>query len=103
MTALLQDGTDQPTTALGHWLEHARDSLAAYQDHHPARLSAKSDGLSEADQLSIVNVVIQMERLTRNPILAAAKASGALKVFGMFFDISRPCVRDKSERHCASC
>jgi carbonic anhydrase len=88
MTALLQDGTDQATTALGHWLEQARDSLAAYQDHHPARLSAKSDGLSEADQLSIVNVVTQMERLTRNPILAAAKASGALKVFGMFFDIS---------------
>jgi carbonic anhydrase len=88
MTALLQDGTDQATTALGHWLEQARDSLAAYRGHHPARLSAKSDGLSEADQLSIVNVVTQMERLTRNPILAAAKASGALKVFGMFFDIS---------------
>jgi carbonic anhydrase len=88
MTALLRDGAEQATTALDRWLENARDSLAAYQDHHPARLSAKSDGLGEADQLSIVNVVIQMERLTRNPILAAAKASGVLKVFGMFFDIS---------------
>jgi carbonic anhydrase len=39
-------------------------------------LSAKSDGLSEADQLSIVNVVTQMERLTRNPILAAANLDG---------------------------
>jgi carbonic anhydrase len=29
-----------------------------------------------------------MERLTRNPILAPAKASGALKVLGMFFDTS---------------
>jgi carbonic anhydrase len=88
MTALLRDGTDQGTTATSHWLEHAQDSLAAYRDHHPARGSAESDGLSEADQLSIVNVAIQMERLTRNPILAPAKASGALKVFGMFFDIS---------------
>jgi carbonic anhydrase len=88
MTTLLQDGPDQGTTAIGQWLEHARDSLAAYQNHHPARGSAESDGLSEADQLSIVNVAIQMERLTCNPILAPAKASGALKVFGIFFDIS---------------
>jgi carbonic anhydrase len=88
MSALLEAGTDQATTALGSWLEHARDSLAAFQDDHPARSSAKSDGLGDADQLAIVNVVIQMERLARNPILAAAKASGALRIFGMFFDIS---------------
>jgi carbonic anhydrase len=88
MTALLSGDADRANTALDHWLENARESLAAFQDHHPARLSAESDGLGEADQLGIVNVVVQMERLTRNPILAAAKASGALKVFGMFFDIS---------------
>lgn len=79
---------DQPSTAMSHWLEHARDSLAAFQDHHPARASAQADGLSEADQLSVVNVAVQMERLARNPILAPAKAAGALKVYGMFFDIA---------------
>src|SRR5262249_44336251 len=71
MEALLSD--DRSTTAMGHWLEHARDSLAAFRDHHPARASAQADGLSETDQLSIVNVAVQMERLTRNPILAPAK------------------------------
>ncbi|HUH72448.1 MAG TPA: bifunctional SulP family inorganic anion transporter/carbonic anhydrase [Mycobacterium sp.] len=85
----LLDGTQDPAaTAMGHWLEHAQDSLAAFRDHHPARASAVFNGLSEADQLSIVNVAIQMERLTRNPILAATKDSGTLKVFGMFFDVS---------------
>jgi carbonic anhydrase len=91
MTALLSDGTDQQTTvttAVGEWLEHAQDSLVAFRDHHPARATAVSNGLREADQLSIVNVAIQMERLARNPILAPAKDSGALKVFGMFFDIA---------------
>ncbi len=91
MTALLSDGTDQQsaaTTAVGGWLEHAQGSLVAFRDHHPARASAVSNGLTEADQLSIVNVAIQMERLARNPILAPAKDSGALKIFGMFFDIS---------------
>ena len=73
---------------MSQWLEHAHDSLVAYHDHHPARASAKSDGFSEADQLSVVNVAIQMERLARHPILAPAMASGALKVVGMFFDIS---------------
>jgi carbonic anhydrase len=88
MAALLQDSTDQATTAMGQWLDHAHDSLAAYQDHHPARVSAESDGFNEVDQLSIVNVAIQVERLTRHPILAPAKAAGALQVVGMFFDVS---------------
>ncbi len=94
MTTLLSGlsgGTDQhpaTTTALGEWLRHAQDILVAFRDHHPARASAVSNGFGEADQLSIVNVAIQLERLARNPILAPARESGALKVFGMFFDIS---------------
>ncbi len=88
MTALLQDATDQATTPLSHWLEYAHDSLIAYRDHHPARVSAKSNGFSEVDQLSVVNVAVQVERLTRHPILAPAMASGALQVVGMFCDIS---------------
>jgi len=84
MDALLAGATDQ--TATGQWLEHAHESLDAFQNDHPARGSA--DGVSEADQLSIVNVVVQMERLAANPILAGAKESGALRIYGMFFDIS---------------
>jgi carbonic anhydrase len=75
MDALLSETTDQ--TALGEWLEHARDTVAVFHDHHPARASAKADGLSEADQLSVVNVAVQMEKLTHNPVLAPARAAGA--------------------------
>ena len=85
MDALLCGHTSQ---AVGEWLEHARASVTAFRDDHPARASAKADGLSEADQLSIVNVAVQMERLSHNPILAPAKASGDLKIYGMFFDIA---------------
>ena len=91
MAALLdetQNTGDRPTTAMSQWLEYAHDSLVAYRDHRPARASAKSNGFSEVDQLSVVNVAMQVERLARHPILAPAIASGALDVEGMFFDIS---------------
>jgi carbonic anhydrase len=91
MMALLADTEntgDQATTATSQWLENAHDSLVAYREHHPARASAQAGGFTEADQLSIVNVAVQVERLTRHPILAPAIASGALQVVGMFFDIS---------------
>lgn len=81
----------QPTSPpgpMGHWLQHAHESLAAFRDNHPARLSAVSNGFTEADQLAIVNVAVQVERLARNPILAPALASGAVRIVGMFFDLS---------------
>ena len=87
MDELIADATDRSLSAAGHWLKYAHDSLAAFRNHHPARASAQADGLGETDQLSIVNVAVQMERLTRDPILAPARASGTLKVSGMFFDI----------------
>jgi carbonic anhydrase len=91
MTALLSDTEntgDQATTAMSQWLQNGHDSLLAYHDHHRARASAKSNGFSEADQLSVVNVAVQVERLAHHPILGPAIASGALDVVGMFFDIS---------------
>jgi carbonic anhydrase len=89
MTELLENTQyTRDQAALSQWLENARDSLIAYHHHHPARLSAGSDGFSEVDQLSIVNVAVQVERLTRHPILAPAMASGALEVVGMFFDVA---------------
>ncbi|WP_308218395.1 carbonic anhydrase [Mycobacterium canetti] len=59
-----------------------------FRNHHPARRSAESAGYPEADQLSIVNVAVQVERLTRHPILATAVAAADLQVIGIFFDIS---------------
>jgi carbonic anhydrase len=88
MQALLEDTTDETTGPMGQWLEHARESLAGYRDDHPALVSATSNGFSEVDQLAIVNVAVQVERLVRHEILAPAVASGALHVVGMFFDLS---------------
>ncbi|GAB7144157.1 SulP family inorganic anion transporter [Mycobacterium riyadhense] len=88
MRALLEKSTDQAATPMDRWLEHANDSLAAYHDDHPARASATSNGFSEVDRLAIVNVAVQVERLTHHEILAPAVASGALYVVGMFFDLA---------------
>jgi carbonic anhydrase len=88
MQALLEDTADQAKTPMGHWLEHAHDSLASYRDHHPARVSAGANDFSEVDQLAIVNVAVQVERLARHPILASAATSGAIQVVGMFFDFA---------------
>jgi carbonic anhydrase len=88
MTQLLRVTDQRPDTAMSRWLDYARDSLDAYRDQHPACASARASGFSEADQLSVVNVVVQVERLSHHPILAPALASGTLQVTGLFFDIS---------------
>ena len=88
MATLLQENGELATTPMGEWLENARDSLVAYQDRHPARRSAESNGFTEADQLGIVNVAVQVQRLTTHPVLAAAVTSGELQVVGTFFDIA---------------
>ncbi len=91
MAQLLQDtgdAGDGPATAMSRWLDYARDSLVAYRDQHPACASARASGFSAVDQLSVVNVAVQVERLAAHPILAPAMASGALQVVGMFLDMS---------------
>jgi carbonic anhydrase len=87
MKVLLDEDTEQHGTPMGQWLQYAGESLDAYRDHHPARASAASNGYSEIDQLSIVNVAIQLERLVHHPILAAPVAAGDIQVVGIFFDI----------------
>ncbi|KAA1250336.1 carbonic anhydrase [Mycobacterium simiae] len=88
MQALLEGGANDPATPIGRWLAHAHDGLAAFHNHHPARASAASEGFGELDQLTIVNVAVQLERLAHNCVLAPAVASGAVHLVGMFFDFS---------------
>ncbi|WAJ46355.1 SulP family inorganic anion transporter [Mycobacterium sp. Aquia_216] len=95
---VLLENTDQPATSMGQWLEYAGESLDAYRDHHPARASAEHVGYSEIDQLSIVNVAIQLERLVHHPILATAVASGDVQVVGIFFDITTTRVYEVTPR-----
>jgi carbonic anhydrase len=95
---VLLENTDQPATSMGQWLEYAGESLDAYRDHHPARASAEAVGYSEIDQLSIVNVAVQLERLIHHPILATAVASGDVQVVGIFFDITTTRVYEVTPR-----
>lgn len=88
MQALLDNGASDVDRPMNHWLEHAHDSLAAFRDGHPARASAASVGFGELDQLAVVNVAVQLERLAHNQVLAPAIASGAIQIVGMFFDFS---------------
>lgn len=87
MKVLIEENTDRAGTPVGQWLQYATESLDAFHDHHPARAGAQSIGYQEVDQLSIVNVAIQLERLAQHPILAPAIASGSVQAVGIFFDI----------------
>ncbi|MCW1958449.1 MAG: carbonic anhydrase, partial [Mycobacterium sp.] len=86
MKALLSD-TKGPDAVVARWLQHALDSFIAYQNHHPARASATMCGFGPVDQLAIVNVAVQVERLTRHPLLGEALQAGRVRVVGAFFDI----------------
>ena len=90
MQALLDGTLDDADSPIADWLGHARESLAAYRDNHAARISSTSNGFrfSDLDQLAIVNVAVQVDRLSRHPILAPAVASGAVQVVGIFFDFA---------------
>jgi len=96
MKALLS-GSATPSTPIGRWLGYARESLAAFHNHHPARTSAESHGFNEVDQLGIVNVAVQVERLIHHPMLAAASASGQVRVVGTFFNIGEAHVYEVDE------
>ncbi|MGH3723001.1 MAG: SulP family inorganic anion transporter [Mycobacterium sp.] len=97
MKALLTESTDAPTTPVGRWLDYGRDSLIAYEEHHPARASAEACGFNEVDQLGIVNVAVQVERLVHHPILAGAVVAGRLRVVGTFFNIAEAHVYEVDE------
>ncbi|AYE94577.1 carbonic anhydrase [Mycobacterium paragordonae] len=99
MQVVLDDDTDETDRPIGRWLQHAQDSLAAYRDDHPARMSSTSNGFtfSELDQLSIVNVAVQVDRLKRHPMLAPLVGSGQLRVVGIFFDFATVHVHEVDE------
>ncbi|HET6271298.1 MAG TPA: carbonic anhydrase, partial [Arthrobacter sp.] len=70
------------------WLDHARPSMAAFRAGHPVQADAASAGYAEVDQLAMVNVAIQLERLQRHHGLQQALRSGELHLTGLFYDIA---------------
>lgn len=74
--------------AIDVWLDHARPSLAAYRDGHLVQEAAAEAGFGAVDQLAMVNVAVQLDRLQRHPELQEALAAGRVHVAGLFYDFS---------------
>lgn len=69
------------------WLEHARPSYSALLAGHPVAVAASAEGYSRLDQLSMVNVALQLRKLEEHPVTGPALASGQLQATGLFYDI----------------
>lgn len=89
MTALWAgpDGSGERST-IDVWLDHARPSLAAYREGHPVQAAAADAGFGAVDQLAMVNVAVQLDRLQRHPRLKEGLQAGRVHVAGLFYDIS---------------
>jgi carbonic anhydrase len=73
---------------LATWLENGHPALEAFDDgRHPIARAAASAGFGPVDQLSMVNVALQVETLTRHPMVEKPHLRGGLDVFGVFYDI----------------
>ncbi|HSL08300.1 MAG TPA: bifunctional SulP family inorganic anion transporter/carbonic anhydrase [Pseudonocardiaceae bacterium] len=85
MQTLLEGGNlDGP---LDRWLCWGLPSLAALRDGHPVGAAAAAEGRHEVDQLSMVNVVHQIEMLRTYPAVQEAVAAGRIQIAGLFLDI----------------
>ncbi|WP_091470342.1 SulP family inorganic anion transporter [Paenarthrobacter nitroguajacolicus] len=69
------------------WLEHARPSYSALLAGHPVAVAASAEGYSRLDQLSMVNVALQLRKLEEHPVTGPALASRQLQATGLFYDI----------------
>ncbi|MFE7800174.1 SulP family inorganic anion transporter [Nocardia sp. NPDC057440] len=73
---------------IGPWLAHADPSLERFRLGHPVAAAAAAAGFGAVDQLSMVNVAVQLETLHRHPAVQAAIAQRGVTVSGLFFDIA---------------
>jgi carbonic anhydrase len=83
MKAVLDPGSKPEAPNLQKWLHHA--SNAAFRLKHEGALD---DRLKPHDQLSQLNVLVQIEHLMSYPIVRAQVAAGSLQVSGWWFDIA---------------
>lgn len=73
---------------LGRWLDGAGESLSRWWNGHSAAVEAAARGASDVDQLAMVNVAVQLDRLARHPAVARAIAEGRVRLVGLYFDIA---------------
>jgi carbonic anhydrase len=90
MNALLGDKAPRSPGEqhLSAWLAHGHPALQAFAEGgHPIARAAAEAGFGPVDELSMVNVALQVETLTRHPLVEEAHRRGALDVIGVFYDI----------------
>lgn len=72
-----------------NWLAHGEPALKAFDGgRHPVARDAAEAGFSAVDQLSMVNVAVQVVALSVHPLIEAAHVRGDLDVIGVFYDIA---------------
>ncbi len=82
MNALL-DGTDKlPYDNLKHWLSLGQRTIEGFRAQPTI-----GSGRKPVDQLSLVNVVEQLDNLMTYDVVKTAVDKGTLSVMGLFFDI----------------
>ncbi|MFC5803260.1 SulP family inorganic anion transporter [Streptomyces formicae] len=92
MQALLNGAQSEdkgtPPTPLQRWLRHAQPSLDRMRSRHHswARISGRLPA-DAAEQLSLTNVVQQLEHLRANEAVARRLAEGTLQLHGMYFHV----------------
>lgn len=92
MKSVLADAEGAGNAALGagfnSWLGHSRASYRELLAGHPVAVAAAAEGYSRLDQLSMVNVAVQLRKLEDHPVTGPALASGQVQATGLFYDIS---------------
>ncbi|WP_162562766.1 carbonic anhydrase, partial [Mycolicibacterium conceptionense] len=82
MTAMLGQG-DVGDKHLESWLAHGDPSINAFDDgRHPVAQSAAEAGFGRVDQLSMVNIAVQVQTLQAHPV------ARRVNVIGLFYDIA---------------
>lgn len=94
MRALMGDRQKVETPNLKNWLRHGDSAMERL------RAGVVIDGsLSEHNQLSQLNVLLQMEHVKSYPAVKKRVADGSLLVHGWWFDIARADVYAYEEEH----
>jgi carbonic anhydrase len=83
MKAVIANEVRPETPNLGRWLHHAH--TAAFRLEHEGALDS---GLRPHDQLSQLNVLVQLENLMSYPIVRSRVLDGELRLSGWWFDVA---------------
>ncbi|BCK55129.1 SulP family inorganic anion transporter [Nocardia wallacei] len=73
---------------LDAWLEHGRPALERFRGGHPVAVAAAAAGFDAVDQLGMVNVAVQLDVLSRHPVVRRGIEERGVVLAGLFFDIS---------------